>query len=99
MRNSRTASWSTPASRRGLGRSGLKTFGFGVHELPLVVLQQRVCQLVLLGVRIFDVADGAAGTARHRRHALIALAADPGRKLDRSVLPDLLLPFRVYLGE
>ena len=53
----------------------------------------------MFGIGIFDVADCAAGAARHRRDALISLAAEPGGKLDRGVLTDLFFPFGAHLGK
>src|SRR5262245_23748340 len=41
---------------------------------------------------MLDIADGAIGPSREAGNAFIALASDPGRKLDRDVHADLVSP-------
>src|SRR6266513_304665 len=56
----------------GADGRGLEALVVGRHEIPVLVLQQRVGHLVLLGVGVFHVADRPLDPLHERGDALVA---------------------------
>src|SRR5882672_1343055 len=85
----------------GAGGGGLEGLVVRGDEHAVLVLQQRVRHLVLLGVSVLDVADRAFDALHEGSHALITLATRARRRRPgyRSVVADLVLPLGAYLGE
>src|SRR5690606_7436760 len=63
------------------------------------VLQRRVGHVVLQRIGQLDVADRTLDLLHVGGHALVALAADAGRPLQRGAFADLGLPVVVDLGQ
>jgi hypothetical protein len=64
-----------------------------------VILHQSVGHFILLGVSIFDVADGVFHLLNITRHTRIAFASNPDRPGDRDVVADFFLPRAADLGK
>src|SRR3954462_4448364 len=78
---------------------GLERLVRGRHECAAPVLHLAVCELVLLGVRVLDVADGAVDLLHVRRDASVALSTPARRPLDRRALAHLVREFRAHLRD
>src|SRR6185437_190692 len=83
----------------GIGRRCLEALAVGHHRAAILVDEFGIGELVLQRIGVFDIADGAGRPRRQRRDALIALAADARRPLDRGVLADLALELGAHLRE
>jgi hypothetical protein len=77
----------------------LKVVVVGLHELARLVLHLAVRELVLLRVRVFDVADRAVDLLHVRGDAFVALAADARGPLDRGAFADGGLELGAHLRE
>jgi hypothetical protein len=77
-------------ARRGGGEVG----GFRGRILAGLVLHQGIGGVVLLGVGVFDIADGADGLFHEGRDTVIALATQARGPLDRVAGADLAGPGR-----
>ena len=55
--------------------------------------------MVLLGIGIFDIADGAGDLRHIAGNAFIALGADAGGPVDRGVGADIVLPVSADAAE
>src|SRR5690606_29925054 len=78
---------------------GLETRAVRLYRLAGRILQQRVADVVLQRIGVFDVADRVPDLLDVGRDALVALAADTDRPLDRGAFADGILPFRADLGQ
>ena len=83
----------------GAGGRGLERFGAGGDELAVGVLHEHMRELVLLRIRVLDVADRTGYALQEGRHAFVALATEAADPFHRRAFTDLRLPLRAHLGE
>src|SRR6185437_12655066 len=83
----------------GVGRRSLEGFGGRRDGLAGLVDHRGVGQLVLLGVGVFNVADGVLGLTDIAGNAFIALGANANRPFNRSAGANLGLPVGADLRE
>src|SRR5690606_12494859 len=79
-------------------RSG-KALLRGLNELAFLVLELRPGQVILLGISVFDVADGVLQLANVSGNAFVTLATLARGPLDGLAFADLVLPVGRYLGQ
>src|SRR6202012_5986232 len=83
------------------GGRGLEGIRAGTDEIAGAVLHRSVGNLVelLQRIGIFEVADRTGDQGDQRGDAVIALAAEPERPIDRRALADIRLPVGTDLGK
>src|SRR2546427_9276129 len=83
----------------GRGSGGPERFEARSDEIAGAVLHRGPGHLALQRVRQLHVADRVLDLLHILGDALVALAADSDRPLDRSTFPDLGFPFLADLGQ
>src|SRR5262249_49521588 len=85
----------------GAGRRGLESLVVRRYEDAILVLQQGIRHLVLLDIRVLDIAYRPLYALHEGGEALVARAARARRRRpgDGGVVADLVLPLAADLGE